>query len=191
MPTRTNLCQNPCLSVSAAGWGGDTTPSRVTGLTGFPRSTGASYTTSGTFVRTQLGNVTAGVQYTLSVYIRANNLPISSGNIYAEWTGSGTSYTNTAYSASQSVVTRISHTGTAPAGATAVAVIIDGVGNFTINNLDVTAVLIEAAAAVDTYFDGDTPGASWDGTTGLSSSTLSSGTPAYPPRHVSQYGSFF
>jgi hypothetical protein len=170
--TRHNLCQNPACSVSIAGWGGDATPSRATGLTGFPVSTGASYTASGTFVRTQLGAVTAGQQYTISAYVRANNLPVSSGHIYAEWTGAGTSYTSSAYSVSQSVVTRISHTGTAPPGATAVAVIIDGVGNFNVNSLDVTAVLIEQTGSLDTYFDGDSPGATWDGTTGLSASTL-------------------
>lgn len=194
MTVRHNLCQNPACSVSIAGWddtsGGAGVPVRITGLPtgvgGFPVSTGAHYATSGTFLRTQLGAVSPLTQYTLSVYVRPNALP-ANGNIYVEWTDSvgGHTYSSTAYTAAAGAVVRLALTATSPGNAVTAAVIVDGIGNFTVNPMDVTGALIEAAAAADAYFDGDSPGATWDGTAGLSASTLPDGTVQADPGALS------
>lgn len=173
MATRHNTCTNPCLTNDDTGWAdGAEVPAR-TSVTGFVRPFAARYTTNvAGFVRTPPGAVVAGEQYTVSVDIRPANA--ATGTIYAEWRDSGGSvltYTSNGYSAAGGVVTRISHTGTAPVNAAFVRIIIDNI-NFAFNTTDITAVLIEQAAAVDDYFDGDSPGATWDGTPGNSASTL-------------------
>lgn len=180
MAVRHNRCINPACSVANTGWGGGSTPARVTGLAGFPVTTGARYTT-GSFMRSAAGAASPGVEYTLSMYIKpASN---SSGLIYIEWTLSagGPTYTSTGYSASAGAATRLAITATAPANTVTAGIVLDGV-NYGFNTTDMTAVLIEAAAApAGDYFDGDTPGAplsSWDGTTGLSASTLLDAIPA-------------
>lgn len=190
MATRHNLCQNPSCSISVAGWdgavGGAAVPVRITGLPtgagGFPVSTGAHYATSGTFLRTQLGAVLPNTQYTVSIYVRPNALP-ANGNIYVEWTnGAGAhTYSSVAYTAASGVVTRLACTGMSPADAVSAAIIVDGVGNFNVNSMDCTGVLIESGSAAGTYFDGDAPGpptSSWDGAAGLSASTLTDSIPS-------------
>lgn len=175
MATRHNLCQNPACSVSIAGWGGGSTPAQTT-VTGFGRTTAARYT-AGTFMSTAAtssGAVTAGLDYTLSIYVRVTAFAVPSGVIYVEWInagGSGFGYPSAGFTASIGTVTRVSITATAPATAVAARVVVDGI-NYNINAADFTMLLIEQTAAADTYFDGDSPSASWDGTAGLSSSTL-------------------
>ncbi|MGV9536563.1 hypothetical protein ACWDR9_23380, partial [Streptosporangium sandarakinum] len=175
---RQNLCINPALDVNVAGWGGGSTPTR-TAVSGFDRSWAARYT-AGTYMATSataMGAITAGLTYTLSVYLR----PVSfngSGAIYVEWInggGSGFGYPTVSYSVTGGVVSRASITAVAPSGAVAARLILDGI-NYSVNNLDATMVLIEQAAALDAYFDGSSPGASWDGTAGSSSSTLAGTT---------------
>lgn len=173
MVTRHNTCTNPCLTNDATGWSdGAEVPAR-TAVAGFIRSFAARYTTNvAGFVRTPPGAATAGQQHTLSTYIRPTN--IASGTIYAEWRNASNgvlSYTSNGYSAAGGVVTRISHTGMAPANTAFVRIIIDGI-NFTFNTTDITAVLIEQVATLDTYFDGDSLNATWDGAPGNSASTL-------------------
>lgn len=172
MATRHNLCTNPACKNNVTGWGGGSTPAQqnVTGL-GFDRDTAARYT-AGTYSSTATGAVSPATEYTASVYLRpASN---SSGTLYIEWTLSsgGPSYSSTAYTATAGTVTRVAITATSPALATAAGIILDGV-NYAFNTTDITAVLIEQAAAADTYFDGDTVGATWDGADGNSASTLS------------------
>ncbi|WP_433237783.1 hypothetical protein ACQPYK_29585 [Streptosporangium sp. CA-135522] len=58
----------------------------------------------------------------------------------------------------------------------AVVDLLDGV-NYSVNNLDATMVLIEESGSAGDYFDGSSLGASWDGTAGLSASTLNDTTP--------------
>lgn len=175
MATRHNLCVNPGLKNNAVGWddNGAEVPTR-TSVTGFPRAFGARYNTNAAgFTRTPTGAVTAGQTYTLSVYLKPTNN--SSGTIYAEWLDSGGSvlgYTQNSYTANGGVVTRISHTGVALANSASVRIITDGI-NFALNNTDFTAVLIEQTGTLDTYFDGDTANATWDGADGNSASTLS------------------
>jgi len=191
MATRRNLITNPCLSVSNAGWGGGSTPTRQTGLTGFVRTTGARYTT-GTFVLSQSAAVTVGLAYTVSVYVKPASFGWS-GTIYAEFYNSGggaISSPSTGFTANSGVVTRVSlANSTAPANAVTVKIVLDG-ENFSGNNCDITAALIEQAATLQAYFDGDSPGAVWDGTTGLSSSTLADAV-TRPPQPMSQYAGYF
>ncbi|MER7212455.1 hypothetical protein ABT340_35830 [Streptosporangium sp. NPDC000239] len=189
MATRRNLCTNPALSVDATGWGGGAAPTR-TAVTGFVRPWAAEYA-SGTFASsaaTSTGAVTVGATYTVSAYARSNTFQVNSGSIYIEWingSGTGFGYPAASWSAPFNTVTRISVTAVAPEGAVAARVIIDGI-NFPISPGDFTAVLIEEAGTLDAYFDGDSAGASWDGTAGLSSSTLTDTSASA----VTAYGGF-
>jgi hypothetical protein len=169
---RHNLCVNPCLTNDVSGWGGGSTPT-LTAVSGFGRPNAARYT-SGTFLMSATGAVTAGLTYTLSTYVRSTNN--SSGTLYIEWTNGtgGKSYTTTAYSLVAGTVTRLSISGTAAAGIVTAGILLDGV-NYSLNTTDVTMVLVEPVGTLDTYFDGGSPGATWDGTPGNSASTLSPG----------------
>lgn len=184
MTIRHNLCTNPACGTAVTGWAGDSIPTQVTGLptggSNFPVSTGARYT-SGSFMRSATGAATPGTEYTLSMYVRP--VSNSAGLIYIEWTRSsgGPVYTTSSYSAPAGAVTRVSITGTAPANTTAAGLLLDGT-NYALNASDMTAVLIEAAAAPPgTYFDGDSANSSWDGAEDLSSSTFDDTPPEGAP----------
>lgn len=169
---RHNLCVNPGCKIDASGWEGSSTPPvRVTGITGFPRTTGARLDV-GSLLRTQLGAVTAGVTYTLSCYLKPEVVS-RSGPFYIEWTNGGGahSYSTSSFNIPNGVVSRVSFTDVAPVGAVSAALLFEG-GSYSFNPTVASAVLIEASASVDTYFDGDSPGGSWDGTDGLSASTF-------------------
>jgi hypothetical protein len=169
--TRHNTCINPCLSVDNANWGGNGTAPVRTAVTGFGRGFAARYS-DGTFVRTAYGAAAPASTYTVSVSLRFPAFGVS-GHIYIEWQNAShgaLSYTSADYSTTAGAVTRISVTGVAPASTAFIAAIIDG-ESFSGNNLDVTMVLVEQTADLDTYLDGDTPGASWDGLAGASAST--------------------
>ncbi|NUW45555.1 hypothetical protein [Nonomuraea rhodomycinica] len=177
MATRHNTASNPALAVSDTGWGGEAAPAR-TAVTGFDRGFAARYT-SGTFLRTATGGVTAGLDYTLSVYVRPANGFSSGGNIYIEWRDAGASvitYSSGSYSLTANTVTRASLTGTAPSGAATAQLILDG-ANYSVTTVDATMLLVEQASTLLDYFDGDSPGASWDGTPGESPSTLPDALP--------------
>lgn len=173
---RHNLCTNPALTSNATGWGGGSTPARV-GVTGFGRPFAAEYTTGGyaATAATAVGAVTVGATYTVSVYVRTGTFNVNSGSIYIEWingAGGGFGYPSATYTLTAATVGRVSVTATAPSGAVAARAIVDGI-NFPINTAHFTTALIEPVGALDAYFDGDSsPGGSWDGTPGNSSSTL-------------------
>lgn len=169
---RHNSAVNPALANDNADWGGNGTAPVRTAVSGFGRANAARYT-DGTFVRTAYGAATVGLTYTLSVYVRTATFGFS-GTAYIEWQDAShgaLSYTGAGFSVSAGVVTRISVTDTAPAS-TAFAALIVGNETFAINTFDCTELLIEESATADTYFDGDTSGATWDGTAGNSASTL-------------------
>lgn len=176
--TRQNLCPNPACGSNVTGWTGGAAPTQATGLSGFPVTTGSHYV-SGTFQQTPAGAVTPGVTYTASVYVRTNSLGASGKTLYLGFTRSagGDVFPFTApFSTVADTVTRIDVSGEAPALATTAYLVIDGI-NAAVSSVDATAVLIEAAAATDTYFDGDSALASWDGTPDNSTSTLADATP--------------
>lgn len=181
MATRRNLCLNPALDIDITGWSGGSTPTR-TSVTGFGRSWAAEYT-AGTYASTAAtatSAVTVGLSYTVSVYVRSNVFQVNSGNIYIEWInggGSGFGYPAAGYTVPANTPTRASVTATAPSGAVACRAIVDGI-NFPISSGDFTMVLIEQTDTLGSYFDGNTASASWDGTPGLSSSTLTEGPTA-------------
>jgi hypothetical protein len=174
MATRHNTCVNPACSVNVSGWAGASTPTRVTGLAGMNRTTGARYT-SGGFIQTPAGAAAPGNVVTMSLDILTEVFDDPSVDVYFFVTRSAggdaqvgaidsTTLTN-------NVVKRIAITRTCPANTTGAYVIIDGV-NMVISPTNYTALLTEVAPAADTYFDGDSPGATWDGTAGLSASTF-------------------
>ncbi|MFF4417077.1 hypothetical protein ACFYY8_31540 [Streptosporangium sp. NPDC001559] len=176
MATRRNLCLNPALDVDTTGWSGGSAPTRVT-VSGFDRANAAEYTTSGSYcstAATATNAVTVGLSYTLSIYARTSVFNVNSGTLFVEWvngSGGGFGYPSSGFTMTANTVTRLSITATAPSGAVAARLIVDGV-NFSINPADFTMALIEESADLGAYFDGNTAGAAWDGTPGLSSSTL-------------------
>ncbi|AQZ67634.1 unnamed protein product [[Actinomadura] parvosata subsp. kistnae] len=173
MATRHNTCLNPACANDNAGWGGGSTPAR-TAVSGFSRPFAARYT-SGTFSNSSRGTVVAGQQYTVSMYCYFDNpLATISGAVYIEWRNAASSvitYSNGSYSVPARAVSRVSLTATAPANAAFASLITDNY-NFGSGPADFTMVLVEAAPTLDSYFDGDSPGASWDGVPGSSASTL-------------------
>ncbi|MGW6502963.1 hypothetical protein [Nonomuraea angiospora] len=176
MADRHNACINPCLTNDNTGWGGNGTAPVRTAVSGFGRPNAARYV-DGSFIRTQYGAATAGLDYTVSLYIRYATFNVN-GSIYIEWQDAShgaLSYTSTGYSATAGVVTRISVSGTAPANTAFIAIIVDG-ETFSANTVDATMVLIEQAASLGSYFDGDTANGSWNGAAGNSASTLASGS---------------
>lgn len=172
MTSRQNLCPNPALKVNNTGWGGGSTPTRSTGLTGMPRTTGAHYSVNG-FATTPVATASAGVTYTASLYFQ-NNTGVSLGSkaVYFVWKKPGDDFGTTKSVALPVGTTRIDFTATSPSGTVGFYILVDSFDATPSGGCDLTAVLFEQAGALDTYFDGDTSGASWDGTDGLSTSTL-------------------
>jgi hypothetical protein len=178
---RQNLCPNPALKVSNSGWAGSSTPTRSTGLTGLPRTTGAHYSING-YASTPACAASAGVTYTASLYFQNNtSTPLGSKTVYFVWKKPGDDFGTTKTVSLPTGVTRIDFTATSPAGTTGFYLLVDSFDASIGGGCDLTAVLFEQVGALDSYFDGDTSGASWDGTNGLSTSTLAGGfTQALP-----------
>ncbi|MDX3101748.1 hypothetical protein [Nonomuraea angiospora] len=184
MATRHNLCPNPALANSNTGWGGGETPVRTDGTgQGFPRTWVARYSTS-TFMWGPTGAASAGLAYTFSTYVRPTNFSVG-GTLAIQWLDSGLSEVSESTvafpTAPTGVATRVSITGTAPVGSVWARILAFG-EDYSGNPCNFSAVLYEQVAALDTYFDGASPGASWDGTVGESTSTLIDATPSPPPR---------
>src|SRR5205823_3594472 len=116
----------------------------------------------------------AGLAYTGSLYaINGTPFAISTSLFLAfRRSAGGDDFSQTAPVTFPIGVSRIAITGTAPANTTGVYLIIDSFRGDFGAGVDLTACLIEQAAAAGSYFDGDSPGASWDGVPGLSPSTL-------------------
>lgn len=193
MTTRKNLCPNPGLKNDATGWTGNGAWARVTGVTGMPRTTGNGYT-AGTFAQTPTGTpATAGQQYTGSFYIKeTGGLGTAAATLYLAFTRSsgGDDFSNTVAigAIATNTPTRINITATAPANATGCYLLYDG-NNFVVRPCTITAVLLEQAAALDSYFDGDTTFAVWDGADGNSTSTLTISSDVSVPDPVASGGS--
>lgn len=184
MATRRNLCPNPACDNDVTGWSGGETPVRtdVTGA-GFPRTWAARYSTS-SFMFGPIGAASVGVTYTISAHVRPTNFTLG-GTLAIQWLDAASnevSESTTAFPASPTgTVTRVSITGTAPALTVAFRLLCFG-ENYASNPVNFSAVLYEADASLQPYFDGSSPGATWDGTAGNSTSTLVDATFAPPPR---------
>ncbi|MEU6781488.1 hypothetical protein ABZ912_19970 [Nonomuraea angiospora] len=178
MADRHNTCINPCLTNDNTGWTSNATaPTRtdVTGL-GFGRQFAARYT-DGSVAFSPAGAASAGLDYTVSVYVRPHSFTIS-GSIFIEFLDAGSGslgFSSAGFTASNGTVTRISVTATAPTSTAFVRFVITG-ENFGTNTTDFTQALFEQASTLESYFDGDSPSGSWDGAAGNSPSTLSSGS---------------
>lgn len=178
MTTRHNTCTNPGVKVNTTGWSGGAAPTRVTGLTGYNRTTGARYT-GGSFLQTPAGAAAPGDVVTVSFDVLTEVFDDPSIDLYMFATRSAGGDVQIGAidhpTLTNNVVSRFAITRTCPALTTGVYALADSI-NMVISPTVATAVLIEVAASAGTYFDGDTtPGGSWDGTNGLSASTLSSG----------------
>lgn len=179
MATRHNLNTNPGAKNDVTGWqrSGANAPTRVTGLTGAPVTTGAQYA-SGTYQTTSMGVVDPATQYALSVYAFSAAAQ-SNKTLYANFTrssGGDVQPTSTTVSIPAGTWTRLSMVVTSPALANGAGLLLDGV-NAGVAAITFTAAMAEPVGTLDTYFDGDSPGATWDGTDGSSASTLND-TPA-------------
>jgi hypothetical protein len=180
---RRNLAPNPALKVNATDWSavdnaGATLSSWVrstsVGAT-LPRATGFEGTQAGD-VKAPRAAVTAGLQYYWAVSVRATGAALSANMLVNYYTAlSGGSFVANS-GATVPLDLASGATGRFVLGpytvpATAVA------GYLKLNDLDagceVTAYQVELSSTYDgTYFDGDSLGASWDGTSGNSTSTI-------------------
>lgn len=172
--TRHNLCPNPAAGTNATGWSGTALPARDPAVTGMLVTTGIESTGSG-FIQTPTGVVTPGQDVTVSFQIKNNSGGTIAGGkqVFVAFTRSagGDDFTqsfNTAALGINGNVQRASGTVVAPALATGVYLVIDGLPA----DIQVTAVLYETVAALDTYFDGDSPSCTWDGAADNSTSTF-------------------
>lgn len=178
--TRTNLCINPSLETNTTNWSVGTSGTIV-------QSTAASYvgsssgllTANGT--RTLYGGVSiptpvAGYPYTVSFYVRAVSTT-ANWRAAIDW-NRASGFISTSNGTAESVIssgwTRVSVTGTAPAGTTsAFAYAITSTTPANGFQSYVDGALFEQSSTLDTYFDGDTSqSAQWTGTAHGSTSVL-------------------
>lgn len=174
---RVNLCTNPALSVgNDPQWFGPDGSARATGLTGMDRTTGFRAVAGEGGLTPPRFDVTPGQAYASSIQIKPSFSGTMSSSI--DW------YSATAYLSSTSgtltvtagVVTRAEQDGVAPAGAVE-GVHAVGTPSFSLpGQVDATAAIVEAATVAGSYFDGDTPGATWDGAVGASTSRMAEDT---------------
>lgn len=173
---RHNLMPNPAAKNNVTGWGGGTPPTRVTGLVGLDRTTGARYTAGG-FASLPAGAATPNVPYTVSMTARldAGGAGFNPSTLYIVFHrspgGDDFSHTVAVPSIAAGATVRLVATATAPANTDGVYLLWDGV-SFDSVSTTLTAALYEQADAAGTYFDGDSAGATWDGADGNSASTL-------------------
>jgi hypothetical protein len=179
---RQNLATNPALKNDATGWSAVSNTGTVLADWGrsasvdaaLPRTTGFEGTTGGD-VLTPRVPVVPGQSYYWAVSVKA--LVDLSANMLVNF-----------YTGTVSGSTFVANSGpTVPLNLAAGATNRFVVGPYTVpataaaaylklNDLDggaeVTAYQVELASTFGAYFDGDTPGASWDSANGLSSSTI-------------------
>lgn len=168
---RTNLCPNPALAVNATGWFGSTGWVRATGLTGFTRTTGWAGTSAGQQIAPQ-GTIVAGLTYTFSVFVKAAT---GGGDVAVgiNWYQSGAyraSSTQSTFTLDAGTVTRVWATAVAPPNTDSALITIDNPGGQ--GTVQITQVLYEQSAILNAWFDGSSPGGSWTGTAGNSTSTI-------------------
>lgn len=192
---RQNLAIVPALKIDASLWFPVPSYARITGAhASLPRSTAFAGTTAAQIVCGR-AVVTAGLYYVYSVSVRA--IAPQTGTLGIDWRTSGNTYlSNTSGAGSDYGVVdmaanstdRFAIIGQAPVDAGRMTPVINGVDA---GGVQVTAVMVrefatlgEAEAAIEAdrlasgYFDGDSPGASWDGADGESTSTSTLGDAA-------------
>lgn len=166
---RTNESPNPGCKVNTTGWFGGV---RTTTLSGTVRSTG--YRSNGMGADSVIaaeGDGISGLVYRVSIHVRPTasgttsslNIQFYNGGTFRSSTGSSS------VSMTSGGWTRISVTATAPTSTTRIRTTVSTTGS---GQVDLTGHLLEQTSTLGTYFDGDTAGASWDGASGNSTSTL-------------------
>lgn len=213
--TRRNLIANPAFRANTTNWsaaaGGGAAASIVRASTipdgavaglntpgaGYARLT---YTTAGTWFRAaaNTGAVTPGQEYTLSGWVRGAP---TAGNfrLFIQWKTAGNSLIEEVQSTNVllgSAFSRVSFTAVAPANAAYATVQLGRSGAVVGDFFDLTGVLFEKSATLQTYFDGNTPSSTnpvvqqrhtWAGTTDASSSVEESRYSIVRPRTPEEY----
>lgn len=186
MGTRVNYSTNPCLSVSnsPATWFGPVGWARTTSAhASLPRTTGWAGSAAGDIAAGR-ATVVAGEYCVVSCSVRFTSPSIVRMNV--DWYNSGGTYLSTTvgneYDQAGSTTRRIvSGVALAPANATRLqpnVFSVDAAAEITAVMIERFATEAEALAVLadhenaSYYHDGDSSGAVWDGTTGLSTSTL-------------------
>jgi prepilin-type N-terminal cleavage/methylation domain-containing protein len=180
----TNLNPNPSAETDGSLWGGFSNAGNTTlsvstsgGFAGqnFMHLSVTTGTNGGGGIYAYNIPVTAGVVYTGSAYARMNST--KTVNLGLEWhspsSGLGVSY-GPNISIGPSGWTRLSSTGTAPAGATSVTLIMYTSGGSGLNagdTLDIDAAMTTAGSTLYNYADGNSPSWIWNSTANNSSST--------------------
>jgi hypothetical protein len=192
MVTRRNLAVVPALKVNnpsnPSRWFGPSGWARITGAhASLPRSTAFAGTTAGDLAASRV-DVVAGRYYVFSVSARF--VAPSTGAVNIDWY-SGLGYLVTtsgpSYSQASSTTNRFAVMAQAPADAVRAVLVpagIDGESQWTALMVEEFTDLADAEDALAysviaaNYFDGDTPGASWDADDGESTSTYITDAPA-------------
>jgi hypothetical protein len=169
-PLRRNLSANPALAVDASQWFGGVGWARVTGLTGFDRTTGWQATNEVGETVNPKTLAAASAPYSISVSVRCTNAVTVDCNInwYLAGAYNSSSVEQQFTPLSAGVVARIGVTSTAPAGIDAGLLAIHFPAAPGVET--VTQHLAEQSATIGTYFDGDTLFCEWEGTAGQSTS---------------------
>jgi len=188
---RINLVPNPSASVNTTGWTGtDTTLTRVAGGRFFPFFSfqGVSTTTATTSSITATNdangraNVTAGLVYTVSAFVKNTVGATRNMRLLIEWRNSGGSLISTTTGASFSIISggdwqRINVAATAPATSIYATISLEHqLTNAVIGNTALLdAALFEQSSVLGAYFDGDQGSDvnviySWTGTANQSAS---------------------
>jgi hypothetical protein len=170
--TRTNYCPNPTCSVNGSDYFGGAGSARATGLTGFTnRTTGYRFVGAADAVHPKSAAAVANTAYVYSSEIK----PEYSGTItpQIDWYQNGAYYssaTGSAVAVTNGTVQRVYIGATSPA----ISGTIQGLLFYKNKAGTVVSaeVLYEQGTLSLTYFDGDSAGGAWLGTTGLSASTV-------------------
>lgn len=173
---RHNLSTNPNAETSTANWAtqGSNPPTLTRDTSKFHSGTASfklAYSGSNTFgdgMRQDLTGLVVGKEYTVGA-----DVWIDPGGVAACIIGAGLGFSKS--STLFGAWDRIIFTFTATATTHSFVVSTEGLnGNPDTYNMWVDNILVEQASFADTYFDGSTAGAAWDGTANLSTSTLTS-----------------
>jgi hypothetical protein len=130
------------------------------------------------------GAASPSLTYTVSTYVRPTNFTLG-GTLAIQWLDSGLNEISEATvafpTAPTGAATRVSITATSPASTVWLRLLCFG-EDYSGNPTNFSAVLYEQVGVLDTYFDGGSAGATWDGTAGNSASTLVDASFGPPPR---------
>ncbi len=173
---RHNIVPNPSAKVDTSGYGGTVTNERATDVpSGSPRTTGVRATSNG-YLLTPVAPCSPGQTTAISFYGWNDGAFFEFGKtVYVSYTrsGGGDTFPQTFGLQLGDIgnVARaefVTDPAQVPADVTGIYLVWDAIGP----GYTMSALMMEPVSVVGSYGDGDTPGWSWDGTDGLSASTL-------------------